>query len=69
MRRCRQLIRSQCGGTGDLPYILDVRANEGYADRRNVELDAWVSENFSYVQAVVSTDRKTFVYRIPRSAL
>ena len=69
VRRSRQLIRSQCAGSGDLPYILDEREIEGYADRRNVALDAWVSENFSYVEAVSSEGRRTYVYRVPRSAL
>ncbi len=67
--RCRQLIQSQCGGAGPLPYIVDIRESEGYADKRNVQVDDWVEESFPYVEAVTSTGRKTLVYRVPRSAL
>ena len=69
VRACRQLVRQQCAGTGDIPWIVDIRDNEGFADRRDVEIDAWVQENFSYVDAVVTQGRKTSIYRVPRKAL
>ena len=69
LRSCRQLVRAQCAGTGDIPWIVDIRENEGFADRRDVEIDSWVQDNFEYVEAVLSSGRRTLIYRVPRNAL
>lgn len=61
-------IEQQCTGSGDIPYVLEVRSS-GAADAANEELDAWVQANFQPVKSFSAKSRSTTIYAIPRSAI
>lgn len=67
--RCASQILQQCRGSGDLPYVVETKAQHGFADRPSEAMDQAVAARFEKVGAVGDSLRTLTIYRVPRSEL
>lgn len=66
---CPENLSLECGGQGDLPYIIDVRDRHGFADQPDELMDAWVKDVGEVVGTVDEEGRRSVVYRIREERL
>ena len=66
---CLELLDQQCGRSGDIPYVIEVRDQRGYGDQPNAALDALVAERFDEVDTWRGREARYELYRVDRSGL
>ncbi len=67
--QCLERMRLDCPGSGDLPYVIEVRDRRGFGDQPNAALDTLIDERFEKVEDFVSQEITLNIYAIDRTQL
>jgi len=66
---CLLTLDQQCGRSGDILYVIEVRDQRGYGDQPNAALDALVAARFPEVGTWRGRESRFELYRLARSSL
>ena len=67
LSRCLSLLLHQCGGRGDLPYVIEIRDQRGFGDQPNADQDRLITEHFEKIDSFVGREIILKLYAIDRA--